>query len=174
MAFTEPIQSKPHIKVQRYLGVDPGLRRTGYAVIERSQSGPILREAGVIRSTAELPLSQRVLEIGQGIRDVIDDFAPQVMSIEQVFSLGRNPKSALLMAHARGAILMAAAEQSVKVVHFPPTHVKKLLTGSGRASKEQMQFAIQNELRIDVVPEPHDVADAAAIALCTYHSLQTV
>ncbi len=174
MAFTEPIQSKSHVKVQRYLGVDPGLRRTGYAVIERTSRGPVLREAGVIRSDADLPLSQRVLEIGSGIRDVIEDYAPQVMAIEQVFSLGRNPKSALLMAHARGAILMVAAERSVSVVHFPPTHVKKLLTGSGKASKEQMQFAIQNELRIDVVPEPHDVADAAAIALCMYHSLRTV
>ena len=103
MAFTEPIQSKSHVKVQRYLGVDPGLRRTGYAVIERTSRGPVLREAGVIRSDADLPLSQRVLEIGSGIRDVIEDYAPQVMAIEQVFSLGRNPKSALLMAHARGA-----------------------------------------------------------------------
>jgi crossover junction endodeoxyribonuclease RuvC len=94
------------------------------------------------------------------------------MGIEQVFSLGRNPKSALLMAHARGAILMVAAQLNVPIIHFTPTQVKRLLTGSGRASKEQMQHAVARELRLDRVLEPNDVADASALAICLYHRLR--
>jgi crossover junction endodeoxyribonuclease RuvC len=173
MAFTEPIHRKAAAyEAERCLGVDPGLRRTGYAVLERTAKGPLLKEAGLIRANSKLSLAKRVCEIGRGLREVIEEYRPQVMAVEQVFTLGRNPKSALLMAHARGVILMAAAEADVPVIHFPPTHVKKILTGSGRASKEQMQLAIRNELRVDVLPEPHDVADAAAIALCVYHSLR--
>lgn len=154
------------------LGIDPGLNRTGYALLLRTPNGPELREAGVIRSTKGKSLAQRVHEIGSGVREVIDEFRPDVMAIEQVFSLARNPKSALLVAHARGAILMTAADCDVPVVHFTPTQVKKLLTGSGRASKEQMQHAIRNELNLKAILEPHDVADASAIALCLYHSIR--
>src|SRR5258707_10333785 len=98
----------------RFLGIDPGLNRTGYAVLERGPGGPILREGGVIRSTQKLPLSQRVLEIGQGVREVLEQYQPAVMAIEQVFSTVQYPKTALLMAHARGAILFAAAERNAQ------------------------------------------------------------
>jgi crossover junction endodeoxyribonuclease RuvC len=155
-----------------FLGVDPGLRRTGYALLERSESGPSLREAGVIRSKSGTSLAARVLEIGTGLREVIQEFKPEAMAIEQVFSLGRNPKSALLMAHARGAILMVAAEAGIPVIHFTPTQVKRLLTGSGKASKEQMQHAVTRELRLERLLEPNDVADASAIALCLYYRLR--
>lgn len=158
--------------VDRYLGVDPGLNRTGYALLERSEQGPRLAEAGVVRSSAKRSLAQRVLEIAHGIREVIDEFQPQVVALEQVFSLGRNPKSALLMAHARGAILLVTAERNVPVVHFTPTQVKRTLTGSGRASKEQIQFCVRNELGMSDVLEPNDVADATAVAICLYHSVR--
>lgn len=155
-----------------FLGVDPGLRRTGYALLERSASGPALLEAGVIRSKPGLSLAARVLEIATGLREVIREFKPNAMAIEQVFSLGKNPKSALLMAHARGGILMVAAELEVPIIHFTPTQVKRLLTGSGRASKEQMQHAVTRELQLDRLLEPNDVADASAVALCLYHQLR--
>jgi len=154
----------------RYLGVDPGLNCTGYALLDRTHDGPILREGGVIRSQAKMPLAERVLEIGQGLRDLIAEYQPDLMAIEQVFSFGRNPKTALLMAHARGAILMTAAEHKIPIIHYTPTQIKKLLTGNGRASKAQIQFAIQRELRLQKIPEPNDVADASAIALCLYYS----
>ena len=153
----------------RYLGIDPGLNRTGYAVFERSSRGPLLCEGGVIRSTQKLSLAERVLEIGQGVREVLEQFRPAVMAIEQVFSTVQYPKTALLMAHARGAILFAAAEQNVPVVHYMPRQIKRLLTGSGKATKEQVQHAIQNELRLEKLLEPNDVADAAAVALCHYY-----
>ena len=156
------------------LGVDPGLNRTGYAILERSAQGPVLREGGVIRSTQSLSLAERVLEIGRGLREVIADFQPDVLAIEQVFSTAQFPKTAILMAHARGAILYAAAEAGVPVVDYAPREVKRLLTGSGKASKEQIQHAIRNELGLDHVLEPNDVADAFAVALCHYHSCRVV
>ncbi len=153
----------------RYLGIDPGLNRTGYAVFERSPQGPFLCEGGVIRSTKKLTLAERVFEIGQGVREVLEQFQPAVMAIEQIFSTVQFPKTALLMAHARGAILFAAAEQNVPVVHYTARQIKRLLTGSGKATKDQVQKAIQTELRLAAVLEPNDVADAAAVALCHYY-----
>jgi crossover junction endodeoxyribonuclease RuvC len=154
------------------LGIDPGLYRTGYALLERTPTGPRLCEGGVIRSTRSKSLAQRVHEIGSGLREVLEQYRPASMAIEQVFSMVRNPKSALLMAHARGAILMAAEDAGLLVVHYTPTQIKKLLTGSGRASKEQVQHAISRELGLDHLLEPNDVADAFAIALCHYHSVR--
>src|SRR5712691_3375541 len=154
----------------RYLGIDPGLNRTGYALLERSPRGPVLCEGGLIRSTRGRSLAERVHEISSGLSEVLDEFQPAVLAIEQVFSLVRNPKSALLMAHARGAILATAAERGVPVVHYTPTQIKRLLTGSGKASKDQIQRAIKTELGLDRLLEPHDVADAFAVALCHYYS----
>jgi crossover junction endodeoxyribonuclease RuvC len=170
--MTVNLSAGTQVRAKTFLGVDPGLRRTGYALLERSSSGAMLREAGVIRSKPGLTLAARILEIGTGLSEVIEDFKPQAMAIEQVFSLGKNPKSALLMAHARGAILMVAAQCEVPIIHFTPTQVKRLLTGSGRASKEQMQHAVMRELRLQRLLEPNDVADASAVALCLYHRLR--
>lgn len=165
-----------------YLGIDPGLNRTGYALLERSsqndgtgsslQRGAMLREAGVIRSTVKESLAFRVGEIGAGVREVIDEFQPAMLAIEQVFSMGKNPKTALLMAHARGAILMVAAERKIPVLHYTATQIKKILTGSGRASKEQVQLAIQREFGLKSILQPNDAADASAVALCLYHSVK--
>jgi len=156
------------------LGIDPGLNRTGYAVLERGSRGPILREGGVIRSTQGLSLTERILEIARGVREVIDQYHPTVLAIEQVFSHAQFPKTAVLMAHARGAILYAAADAGLDVVHYTPTQIKRLLTGSGRAGKEQIQSAIQRELALDNILEPHDVADAAAVALCHFYTQRTL
>jgi crossover junction endodeoxyribonuclease RuvC len=151
------------------LGIDPGLCRTGYAMLERGVDGPILREGGVIRSTPKLSLGERVLEIGEGLREVLEQYHPQVMAIEQVFSTAQYPKTAILMAHARGAILLTAAQCGVAIVHYTPRQIKRLLTGSGKASKEQVQHAVSRELGLDTILEPNDVADAFAVALCHYH-----
>ncbi len=173
MAFAEPMSRKvPAQPMDRYLGVDPGLNRTGYALLERTPKGPVLREGGIVRSNRSESLAQRVLDIARGIREMIQEYRPQLMAVEQVFSYGKNPKTALLMAHARGAILLIAAEEQIPVIHYTPTHIKKLLTGNGRASKEQIQFAIRNELGLDRILEPNDVADASAVALCLYHSVR--
>jgi crossover junction endodeoxyribonuclease RuvC len=154
---------------QRILGLDPGLNVTGYAVVERSLTGPVLREAGIVRSRRSDPLSWRLREIHSGIRDVMASLEPTVMAIEELYSHYNRPRTAILMGHARGAICLAAAEANVGVVSYAATQVKKLLTGNGRASKSQMQSAIQRELRLPSAPQPHDVADALALALCHYY-----
>ena len=159
---------------QIVLGIDPGLNRTGYAVLERTPRGPVLREGGVIRSTPALTLAERVCEIGTGLREVIAQYHPQVMAIEQIFSTPKHPKTAILMAHARGAILFAAAEANIPIMHYSARQIKKLLTGSGAASKEQMQRAVQRELRLTNLLEPNDVADATGVALCHYYSLPAI
>lgn len=156
--------------VERTLGIDPGLNRTGYAVLDRTSSGPRLVEGGLIRSTTSLTLPERVHEIGTGIGEVLDDLKPQVVAIEQLFSHVQNPRTALLMAHARGAILFAVANRGIPIVDYAPRQMKKLLTGNGAASKEQVQRAVQGELGLETILEPNDVADAVAIALCHYHS----
>jgi crossover junction endodeoxyribonuclease RuvC len=91
------------------------------------------------------------------------------MAIEQLYTHYKRPKTAILMGHARGVICLAAAESGMRVVHYAATRVKKLLTGSGRAPKWQMQEAVQRELRLAALPQPADVADALAIALCHYY-----
>ncbi len=156
--------------MQRILGIDPGLTRTGYGLLHAENGKVILDEGGVIATNADRPLADRIHEIASEVRDLIDEWSPEVMVIEQVFSLVKNPKSAILLAHLRGALLYAARDKDLQVVHYRPTEIKKLLTGHGRASKEQMQSVIKLELGLSEVPRPHDVADALAIALCHLHS----
>lgn len=153
-----------------YLGIDPGLNRTGYAVLRRGER-PFLLEGGIISSSPKATLAERVREIGDGIREILNEFKPDAVAIEQVFSMVKNPKTAILMAHARGAILYAISETERPIINYSPKQVKKLLTGSGTASKEQVQEAIRRELGLAHILEPNDVADACAIALCHYHSL---
>lgn len=167
-----PDRKTERSEFSRVLGIDPGLNRTGYAILESTPRGPVLREGGIVRSTKELPLSERVQELAVGLREVIDEYAPSVMAIEQVFSHVRFPKTAILMAHARGVILLCAAEMKLPVVHYTPTQIKRLLTGSGHADKDQVQRAIQHELRLKKILEPNDVADASAVALCHCHSVR--
>jgi len=156
----------------RYLGIDPGLNRTGYALIERRAGGPFLVEGGILKSSPKDSLQRRVQELAKGLREVLEELQPEVVAIEEVFSHVQNPKTAILMAHARGAILLTLADAGVPTVNYAPTQIKRLLTGSGKASKEQIQHAVKAELKLDTIPEPNDVADASAIALCLYHSVK--
>ena len=148
------------------LGIDPGLDTTGYGVLAGRPGKIAMLEAGVIRTTADESLGSRIEQIYDGVRELMDNFHPRVMAVEQLHSSYRHPETAILMGHARGVICLAAAQDAVSVSHYRPTQVKKLLTGSGRASKLQMQRAVQQVLCLDRLPEPHDVADAIAVALC--------
>ena len=156
----------------RCLGLDPGLGRTGYAVLEYTAAGPRLVEGGVLRSNPDDPLADRVAEIGAGVRELIREFAPRVIAVEQVFAHGRNFQSSLKLAHCRGAILLVAGDENVPVVPLAPTAIKVRTTGSGKADKTQMQRAVTAELRLPGVLEPNDVADAAAAALCVFGQLR--
>ncbi|MCH5374886.1 MAG: crossover junction endodeoxyribonuclease RuvC [Planctomycetes bacterium] len=155
------------------LGVDPGLNTTGYGVIELVGSHARIVEAGIVRSRQKDPLGRRLAEIHQGIVDVIGTFRPAAMAIEELYSHYERPRTAILMGHARGVICLAAAQASVPISHYAATQVKKMLTGSGRAPKSQIQFAICREFGLPHAPEPPDVADALAIALCHVHFART-
>jgi crossover junction endodeoxyribonuclease RuvC len=157
------------------LGIDPGLRVTGYAVLEQRQRGPHVREAGIVRTagskkTTDVALRVRVLY--DGIVEVLDQYPPSVMVVESLFAHYDHPRTAILMAHARGVILLAAAQRGVPVVNYTAPRIKKTITGHGRATKEQMQLAMQRELNLPRLPEPNDVADALAAALCHHYSLK--
>jgi crossover junction endodeoxyribonuclease RuvC len=156
----------------RILGVDPGLQVTGYAVVEVEASGPLVCEAGVIRATGgrtPADLAQRVRSVYTGIVEVVEEFRPTVVVVEQLYAHYDHPRTAILMAHARGVIFLAAGQRDLPVISYSATRVKKTITGHGHATKAQMQHAIQRELHLGAVPEPPDVADALAVALCHYY-----
>ncbi|MDR2761372.1 MAG: crossover junction endodeoxyribonuclease RuvC [Planctomycetaceae bacterium] len=150
------------------LGIDPGLNTTGYGVIDVSSGVVRLLEAGVIRSSSKV-LASKVKEIYDGVRDVIESFNPDGVAIEQLYSHYDRPTTAILMGHARGCICLAAAQAGIDVYSYAATKVKKIVTGSGRATKDQIQRAIKLELNLSTEPNPPDVADALAIALCHFY-----
>jgi crossover junction endodeoxyribonuclease RuvC len=149
----------------RILGIDPGLNTTGYGVIDVVGRTPRLVEAGVIRGGRK-SLPERIAEMHRGVAEVIAACKPEVLAIEELYSHYKRPRTAILMGHARGVIILAAVEAGIPVSHYAATQIKKTLTGNGRAPKPQMQLAVTRELALSQVPEPPDVADALAIALC--------
>jgi crossover junction endodeoxyribonuclease RuvC len=158
-----------HHSSLRILGIDPGLNLTGYAVLEAAQAGPNVIEAGVVRGKSKNSLTARLCEIHDGVADVIAALYPKAMALEQLYSHYEHPRTSILMGHARGVICLAAAKAGIDVTNYSSTQIKKVLTGNGRAPKSQMQLAVQRELRLAKLPEPADVADALAIALCHYY-----
>jgi crossover junction endodeoxyribonuclease RuvC len=153
----------------RILGIDPGLNITGYGVLEVEGGRLLVREAGIVRGKSRGSLTKRLLEIFDGLSDVIESLKPEVMAIEELYSHYARPRTAILMGHARGVICLAAARAGIPVVHYSATQIKRILTGNGRAGKSQVQRAIQRELALSAVPDPPDVADALAVALCHYY-----
>jgi crossover junction endodeoxyribonuclease RuvC len=156
---------------RRVLGLDPGLQTAGYGVLEFSDRGPRVIDAGVIRSAEgrdPADMARRLKALYDGLCEVLDEWHPSAMAVEQLYAHYEHPRTAILMAHARGVFLLAGAQHNIPVISYAATKVKKLVTGSGRASKEQMQHAIARELGLAGPPEPHDVADALGIALCHY------
>jgi len=154
---------------RRILGLDPGLVTTGYAVLEVSDHGPAVLEAGVIRSGEAADMAPRLQALYDGLCEVMDQWKPTLMCVEQLYAHYDHPRTAILMAHARGCYFLAGAQRGIDVQSYAATRVKKTVTGSGRATKEQMQMAVMRELGLAKLPEPHDVADALGIALCAYY-----
>ena len=150
------------------LGVDPGLRCTGYAVLSEGVGDAEARliEAGAIKLDAKRSLAQRLLELQDCVDELLRAHEPATLACEELYSHYKHPRTAILMAHARGIVLAQAARRGLQIVPVSATRAKKLLTGSGRAGKAQMQRAVARTLGLPTLPEPHDVADALAIALC--------
>ncbi len=155
----------------RILGIDPGLQVCGYACLETGGEEYTLIEAGVFRTSDSSAIEARLNQIAEDTKLLLEKLRPQVVAVEQLYSHYAHPKTAILMGHARGVILQKCAEAGVEVRSFGATRIKKSLTGNGRASKEQVQRTIKTLLSLPDVPEPNDVADAIAAAMCCANSI---
>ena len=148
------------------LGIDPGTAITGYGVVAKEcDSGILLVECGVVRTSTDETLAVRIREIYDKVTEIIVRHGPSVIVVEDVF-LGKNVQSALKLGHARGAILLAAALAEIPVAEYTPREIKKAVVGNGNATKEQVGFMVQQQLRLKTVPTPSDAADGVAAALC--------
>ena len=149
----------------RVLGIDPGTAVTGYGVVAYDGRTPTLVECGVIRTQAKEPLPARLHDIHAGVRELIERHRPDTVAVEDVF-YARNVRTTIVLGHARGVILLAAQEAGLTINEFPPAEIKKAITGSGAATKVQMQFMVAKLLRLKTAPQPSDAADGVATALC--------
>ncbi len=152
----------------RVLGIDPGLQITGYGCVRIADGAiePTLIEAGVLKFRPRDAMARRLAEMHQSLSELIDELRPDGVVVEKLYAHYRHPRTAILMGHARGVILLTAQQKRTEVIDLPSTEVKKALTGNGHASKEQVQRAVQAQYRLAEMPSPPDVADAIAIATC--------
>ena len=149
----------------RILGIDPGLRITGYGAIDCAAENVCLIEAGTIAPDVRAPLERRLGELYAELCAVLEATLPDVMVVEELWTAYKNPTTAVLMGHARGVIVLAAHAKGVRVRHLGHSHVKRALTGSGAARKEQVKRMVMLQLALTARPEPDDVSDALALAL---------
>ena len=148
------------------LGIDPGTAVTGYGVVAKEGGSAVsLVECGVVRTSSGEALADRIREIYEEITALITRHAPSVVVVEDVFQ-GKNVQSALKLGHARGAILLAAALGEIPIAEYSPREIKKAVVGNGNATKDQVGFMVQQQLRLKVPPSPSDAADGVAVALC--------
>lgn len=147
------------------LGIDPGTAVTGYGIIRKEGRNPLtLIECGVIRTKPRDPLPQRLAEIHDGIVELIRRHSPNVLCIEDIF-YARNVRTTVVLGHARGVILLAAARAGMEIHESPPSEIKKAVAGTGAATKLQVQFMVARLLRLKSAPQPTDAADGVAAAL---------
>jgi len=147
------------------LGVDPGLVGTGWGLVEPAAGGAVVAASGVITTSADTPLAARIREIYDGVTDVLAKHEPALLVLEDLYTEYKFPRTALLMAHARGAICLAAAQRDVEVLALAPAEVKRAIAAHGAASKAQIQVGVQRMLRLPALPRPSHIADALALAL---------
>lgn len=155
----------------RLLGLDPGLRTTGWGVIEAVDNRLAFVAAGTVSSDAHLSLAARLAQLHEGIVDVLTDFAPYEAAVEETF-VNKNPNSTLKLGQARGAVLLAPALQGLTVAEYAPSAVKQAVVGSGRAAKDQVQMMVRTLLPGCNVTQA-DAADALAVAITHAHHRET-
>ena len=158
----------------KVLGIDPGLAITGYGLVESGDGKLQLIESGVVCSRKQDPMARRVGAIFSGMIEVLEEVKPDIVSMEDLYSHFKHPKTAVIMAHARGAILAAADSKNIAVQSYAATKIKSALTGNGRARKEQVRLMVMGLLGMNEIPEPIDKSDALAAAICHIHHNQGV
>ncbi len=152
----------------RVLGIDPGSETLGWGVVEGSGLKYSLVEFGVVRSNPRDAFSKRLLNIYNGVADIVDTFAPDVLSIEDTF-YAVNVGVALKLGQVRGTMLLLAEQRGLEIAQYAPRLIKQTVVGYGAAEKHQVQEMVRLLLKMKTVPQPHDAADALAIAICHFH-----
>ncbi len=155
----------------RILGIDPGIAIVGYGVVDKEGNSYKTIAYDAVTTRAHTPLPERLELVYNGVNEIIKQYKPDVMSIEELF-FNNNAKTALTVGQARGVIILAAMQNNIPVYEYTPLQVKQALTGYGRASKTQIQQMMKSMLGLSTVPKPDDVADALAIAVCHGNSMR--
>jgi len=155
----------------RILGIDPGLANTGWGIIEADSNRLFHIAHGTIVTDKGTEPAQRVFQIYTAVREVICSYSPRLAGIETLY-FAKNRRSAIPVAEARGALLVALAQECIDCVSHTPLEIKQALTGSGRAEKRQVQEMVRMMLGLEQVPQPDHAADALAAAICAYHMKQ--
>lgn len=155
----------------KILGIDPGLRLTGYGVIDCLGLRSTLLDGGVIRLDTKASIADRLVELERELEEIIAEHKPEACAVEQLYAHVTHPRTSILMGHARGVILLVARRNKLTVHEFAANRIKQSIAGHGHAAKVQMQRAVQLIWNLPEPPEPPDVADALAVALCCGHAL---
>lgn len=154
----------------RVFGIDPGSERTGYGCVDTDGARHRLVTTGAVTSAASASLPDRLLNIHIRLAALIADCRPDCVAIENLFH-AKNARSALVLGHARGVALLAAAEAGVPIAEYTPTEIKRAVVGYGRAEKHQVQQMVKLILGVTELPGPLDASDALAVAICHVHSM---
>jgi crossover junction endodeoxyribonuclease RuvC len=156
------------------LGIDPGLNTTGYGLVEAAPSGLVVKGAGYVKTRLEDGMPRRLADIHQGLKKVIERFKPQAIVLEKLYAHYKHPVTASLLGHARGVICMLADEHDLDFYEYAATRVKKTVTGSGHASKLQVQRMIEQATGTPhATLGPVDTTDAIALAMTHAYLMRT-
>lgn len=155
------------------MGIDPGIAIAGYSVIDYHVGRFKVLEYGVIRTAAHTPAPQRLKDVYDAVDHIIKRYSPESVAIEELF-WNTNAKTGIMIAQARGVLILSAVNNGVDVYEYTPLQVKQAVTGYGRADKTQIQQMVKVLLGLSELPKPDDAADALAIAICHAHSMQTL
>ncbi|MCX6689464.1 MAG: crossover junction endodeoxyribonuclease RuvC [Methanoregula sp.] len=153
------------------IGIDPGLARLGYGVIQAEKNSVLPIDYGCLQTPAQMPAGERLLVQYNGVTALLDKYQPACLALEKLF-FAKNVTSAMGVSEVRGVILLAAQQRQIPVIEYTPNQVKQAITGSGRADKRQVQEMICRLLHLNAVPKPDDAADGLSIALCHIHVMR--
>lgn len=156
----------------RILGIDPGTGILGFGIVDYEKTKLTLVDAGVIRTPVNHPDAERLLIIYDELKQLIEEFKPEVMSVEKLF-FAQNVTTAMTVAQARGVVLLLGQQHKLGLHEFTPLQIKQAITGYGKADKKQIQEMVRVLLQLKEVPQPDDAADALAAAICCSMTIRT-
>jgi crossover junction endodeoxyribonuclease RuvC len=152
------------------IGIDPGTAITGFGVIREEQDGSLtVIDYGVIETSSKDSMPQRLVQLYQDLKQIIEQHNPQSGAVEKLF-FARNVRTALSVGQARGVALLTLAEAGVELSEYSPNEIKQAVAGYGGADKNQVQYMVRALLELEEIPKPDDAADALAVAICHLHS----